>query len=155
MDYVDVDDLGDINEQLRPCDVKDLKSFTKFCKLSTPTIKKWLEGGVVYKSSTRKIMRAMKLCNLTKDKLMSMRRKSKIKNKVESTFTLFDGDTGCLFPSINGFISRVLYHSTNNLNELEYTCEDFNNQITRVSSTECLCYDDIKKIKTYWESKLF
>lgn len=152
---MDLEDYEDSTDDILPSQVKDLKTFTKFCKLSTPTIKKWLEGGIVYKSSLKKIVKSLRLCNLSKSNLCDMRRKSKNKPLFNFEKKFSFEDTQFEFPSISGIIHKVLHHSTNDERNLVYVVETHHRDIVTIHSNENLCYNDLAKIKQYLESKYF
>jgi hypothetical protein len=84
-----------------------------------------------------------------------MRRKSKNKPlfNFEKKFSI--NDVCCEFPSISGFIDKVLHHSTDESRNLIYVVENHQHAILSIPSTETLCYNDMAKIKQYLESKYF
>lgn len=128
--------------------VKDLKTFTKICNLSAPTVKKWLNGQTVYKSTLHKLEKALIMCDLTKDDLQKMRRTPQRSNS-------FDFDSNNYeFPSLKPREIQIQSHFVHN-GAVHYVCQiDSNYVYEPISSCELTTYDDQQAIIKYWESLL-
>lgn len=151
----------DFESDIAASEVKDLKTFTMYCKLSAPTIKKWLEGEPIYKSSMRKVNKALKDCNLTKFDLLKLKRKFKKKNKniKKHDFQFmydFEEEESNDFPSLSGVVKYIHSHVYNvDTNSIHYLCETHKQSYPYelLNSQELYTYNDINKIRKYWELK--
>lgn len=126
--------------------IKDLKSFTKLCNLSSPTIKKWLNDQPVYKSTVKKLERALQYCNLTKLDLQNMRRHSKKTKLSDSNTDIFE------FPSLDQIQIKIQSHFVSN-GTIFYMCQkDLLLPYEPIASNDLTTYNDKKAICDYWES---
>lgn len=147
--------------EISPSEVKDLKTFTLYCKLSAPTIKKWLEGEPIYKSSLRKVNRALEDCKLTKFDLLKLRRKFKKKrreneNKYDFGYMYDCKESSTEFPSISGILKRIHSHVYNvDTNSIHYVCELHSQSYPYelINSKDIYTYNDVNLIRKYWELK--
>jgi hypothetical protein len=143
--------------------VKDIKSFTKLCQLSSPTVKKWLDGYPVYRSTQRKLEKALCDCGMTKLQLQNMRRQHKGTLKANTTHhTAFDlcficrsfseHDVPPEFPSLLGHTIKI-HHHVRVGNEIRYVCETTEQTVAYVTKTakELTGYNEKQAICDYWE----
>lgn len=128
--------------------VKDLKTFTKLCNLSAPTVKKWLNGQTVYKSTLHKLERALIQCNLTKDDLQKMRRMPQ--KTTDLDFPPMEYEFPSLKPREIKIESHFVHHGM-----VHYLCQiDQNFVYEPIPSINLQTYDDQQAIIKYWESLL-
>lgn len=129
--------------------IKDLKSFTKLCNLSSPTVKKWLNNQPVYKSTIIKLERALNYSNLTKADLQKMRRQNHKEKPL--TFPEFN-DNNYDFPSLEPRQIIIQSHYVVN-NDLFYLCQlQPNTPYEPIHNTLLTTYNDKNAIVNYWES---
>lgn len=154
--------MMDSEFEITPSDVKDLKTFTQYCKLSAPTIKKWLEGDPIYKSSLKKVNRALNDCKLTKFDLLQLRRKFKRKRKAndlaqhEFDYSYDFREHSNEFPSISGNIKSIHGHVYNiDTKSVHYLCELHSQSYPHefFNSQDLYIYNDLNAIRKYWEFK--